>query len=162
MRSPCCRPSVEANIDISVQTADFDLGTETNRLRKNCPQAGAVVSFLGLVRDISDGQSVNGLWLEHYPGMTEHTLTGILAEARTRWPIFGIRVIHRVGALAPADQIVLVLVATAHRHDAFLACEFIMDYLKTQALFWKKESTSEQSNWVATQDSDTTAANRWL
>lgn len=148
-------------VTIRVQTADFDLGAELAHLRKENPRIGAVASFVGLVRDINDGSDVSGLTLEHYPGMTEKALAGIVSEAEARWEVLGCTVIHRVGALKPLDQIVLVIVASGHRGDAFAACEFIMDYLKTRAPFWKKEATPDGERWVEARDSDDAAAARW-
>ena len=146
---------------ISVQEADFDVGAEISALRAGNPQIGAVASFIGLVRDLNDGSNVAAMTLEHYPAMTHKALTAIVAEAETRWALLGCTVIHRVGALFPTDQIVLVAVASSHRADAFAACEFIMDYLKTQAPFWKKEQTPEGERWVESRNSDEAAAGRW-
>lgn len=146
---------------ISVQEADFDVGAEISALRAGNPQIGAVASFIGLVRDLNDGSNVAAMTLEHYPAMTHKALTAIVAEAETRWALLGCTVIHRVGALFPTDQIVLVAVASSHRADAFAACEFIMDYLKTQAPFWKKEQTPEGERWVESRKSDEAAAGRW-
>lgn len=146
---------------ISVQEADFDVGAEISALRAGNPQIGAVASFIGLVRDLNDGSQVAAMTLEHYPAMTHKALTAIVAEAETRWALLGCTVIHRVGALFPTDQIVLVAVASSHRADAFAACEFIMDYLKTQAPFWKKEQTPEGERWVESRNSDEVAAGRW-
>ena len=146
---------------ISVQEADFDVGAEISALRAGNPQIGAVASFIGLVRDLNDGSNVAAMTLEHYPAMTHKALTAIVAEAETRWALLGCTVIHRVGELFPTDQIVLVAVASSHRADAFAACEFIMDYLKTQAPFWKKEQTPEGERWVESRTSDEAAAGRW-
>ena len=146
---------------ISVQTTDFDVGTESAALRRGNAKFGAIASFVGLVRDINDGAGVATLTLEHYPGMTEKALTAIVGQASSRWNVLDCTVIHRVGELKPADQIVLVIVASGHRGDAFAACEFIMDYLKTQAPFWKKEHTPHGERWVDSRDSDDTAALRW-
>ncbi|MDP2026166.1 molybdopterin synthase catalytic subunit MoaE [Sulfuriferula sp.] len=146
---------------ISVQEADFDVGAEISALRAGNPQIGAVASFIGLVRDLNDGSQIVAMTLEHYPAMTHKALTAIVAEAETRWALLGCTVIHRVGALFPTDQIVLVAVASSHRADAFAACEFIMDYLKTQAPFWKKEQTPEGERWVESRNSDEAAAGRW-
>ena len=146
---------------ISVQETDFDVGAEISALRAGNPQIGAVASFIGLVRDLNDGSNVAAMTLEHYPAMTHKALTAIVAEAETRWALLGCTVIHRVGALFPTDQIVLVAVASSHRADAFAACEFIMDYLKTQAPFWKKEQTPEGERWVESRNSDEAAAGRW-
>ncbi|MFL9609782.1 molybdopterin synthase catalytic subunit MoaE [Methylobacillus sp. Pita2] len=144
-----------------VQEQDFDVGEEITRLRLQYPQAGAVVSFTGQVRDLNDGKSVASLTLEHYPGMTEKSLAAIIEQARQRWPIFDAVVIHRIGTLQPQAQIVLVVVASAHRGDAFAACEFIMDYLKTEAPFWKKEATPEGEKWLDSRESDQSARARW-
>ena len=145
---------------IRVQTGDFDIAEELALIRSNA-SVGAVASFIGLVRDINDGSGVFSLTLEHYPLMTEKALSGIVSEAESRWRILGSTVIHRVGELKPTDQIVLVLVASAHRGDAFAACEFIMDFLKTQAPFWKKEHTPNGFRWVQARESDDAAASRW-
>jgi molybdopterin synthase catalytic subunit len=146
---------------IRVQTEDFDLGTEIAQLRANNPQVGAVVSFIGTVRDMNDGSSVAAMELEHYPGMTEKALQDIVEQAKARWTICDALVIHRVGALKPLDQIVLVAVTSAHRGEAFAACEFIMDYLKTQAPFWKKETTPEGSRWVDARVADDESLSKW-
>ena len=146
---------------VRVQSEDFDVGRELAALRGADPRVGAVAAFIGTVRDVNDDANVKKLTLEHYPGMTEKALAGIVAEATARWDIFDAVVIHRVGELAPADQIVLVGVTSAHRSDAFAACEFIMDYLKTRAPFWKKESTPEGVRWVDARASDDDAAARW-
>jgi len=144
-----------------VQREDFDIGAEIAAFRGADPGIGAIASFIGLVRDVNDGDAVAGMTLEHYPGMTEKALAGILAEAKSRWDIVDALVIHRVGELKPLDQIVLVVVAGAHRGAAFAACEFIMDYLKTQAPFWKKEQTAQGAHWVEARASDDQAAERW-
>jgi molybdopterin synthase catalytic subunit len=146
---------------VRVQQKDFDLGTELLALRQGNPKIGAIASFLGLVRDINEGDAVAGMSLEHYPGMTEKALERIVEQARTRWDIFDALVIHRVGDLKPTDQIVLVAVTGAHRGEAFAACEFIMDYLKTQAPFWKREQTPSGARWVDARESDEQAAGRW-
>lgn len=146
---------------IKVQEADFDLGAEVAVLRAADPRVGAVVSFLGLVRDMNDGASVAEMTLEHYPGMTEKALAAIVADAQGRWDLYDVLVIHRVGPLKPCDQIVLVAVTSAHRGEAFAACEFIMDYLKTRAPFWKKEATPDGGRWVDARESDDGAAARW-
>ena len=130
-------------------------------MRAGNPKVGAVASFIGLVRDINDGAAVSGMTLEHYPAMTEKALAGIVEQASSRWEVIDLAIIHRVGALKPMDQIVLVAVASAHRGDAFAACEFIMDFLKTQAPFWKKEATHDGERWVEARDSDDRAAGRW-
>ena len=146
---------------VRVQTEDFDVGAEINAMRLSNPNIGAVVSFVGQVRDINEGDNVASMRLEHYPGMTEKSLEGILEQAKMRWSVADALIIHRVGELKPLDQIVLVLVASAHRQDAFAACEFMMDYLKTEAPFWKKESTSSGERWVEAKDSDDDARQRW-
>lgn len=146
---------------VRVQTGDFDLGAEIFKLRKGNPGIGAIASFVGLVRDLNENAAVSEMTLEHYPGMTEKALAGIVEEARKRWDMIDALVIHRIGALKPTDQIVLVAVSSAHRHDAFAACEFIMDYLKTLAPFWKKEQTPEGARWVDARESDETAVRRW-
>ena len=146
---------------IRVQPEDFDLGAETLALRSGNARIGAIASFVGLVRDVNDGTGVATLTLEHYPAMTEHALTAIVAEARARWDVIDATVIHRVGELRPNDQIVLVAVASGHRADAFQACEYIMDYLKTAAPFWKKESTPQGERWVEARESDEAATSRW-
>jgi molybdopterin synthase catalytic subunit len=146
---------------VKVQTGDFDLSAEVARLRGRNPKIGAVASFVGLVRDINDGSAVAGMTLEHYPGMTEKALQAIADEAGGRWTLEGVTVIHRVGELKPLDQIVLVAVASAHRGEAFAACEFIMDYLKTRAPFWKKETTPSGERWVDMRSGDEHAAERW-
>ncbi|MGB7481546.1 MAG: molybdenum cofactor biosynthesis protein MoaE [Burkholderiaceae bacterium] len=146
---------------VRVQTADFDLDAELRQLRAANFKIGALVSFVGLVRDLNDGAGVLEMELEHYPGMTEKALADIVAEAKSRWPLFDALVIHRVGPLAPAEQIVLVAVAAAHRGEAFAACEFIIDYLKTGAPFWKKETTPEGARWVDARCSDDAALAKW-
>jgi molybdopterin synthase catalytic subunit len=146
---------------IAVQTEAFDLQAEVAALYRNNPKVGAVASFLGLVRDINEGQDVSAMTLEHYPGMTEKALADIVDQARARWDVMDACVIHRVGPLRPTDPIVLVAVASGHRGDAFAACEFIMDFLKTRAPFWKKESTPEGEKWVDARESDDAAAARW-
>lgn len=145
---------------ISIQTDDFDPGFEHQQLSNN-PGAGAIVTFTGTVRDMNLGDSVGGLYLEHYPGMTEKALQDILDEASERWELQACRIIHRVGQMVPGDRIVFVGLSSAHRKAAFEACEFIMDYLKTRAPFWKKETTPEGDRWVAERDSDHQAAERW-
>jgi molybdopterin synthase catalytic subunit len=146
---------------IRVQENDFDVSAEIAALRKGDPRVGAVVTFLGAVRDLNDGSQVKEMTLEHYPGMTEKALEDIVAQARSRWDIYQALVIHRVGPLFPEDQIVLVAVTSAHRGEAFSACEFIMDYLKTAAPFWKKEETPEGGRWVDARVTDETAMARW-
>lgn len=146
---------------VRVQTADFDAGREIAALRAGDPRVGAVASFIGTVRDVNDASSVATMTLEHYPGMTEKALAAIVAEARARFDILDALVVHRVGELAPTDQIVLVVVTSAHRGDAFDACRFVMDYLKTRAPFWKKERTADGTRWVDARASDDAAAARW-
>lgn len=146
---------------VSIQTEDFDLSAEVAALRREDPRVGAVCAFVGTVRDRNDGQSVSTMELEHYPGMTEKAIEAMIDEAQRRFDIFGARVIHRVGLLQPLDQIVLVAVTSAHRGESFQACEFLMDYLKTQAPFWKKEQTPEGARWVDARVSDDAALARW-
>lgn len=146
---------------IAVQSEAFDLAAEVAALYQANPKVGAVASFLGLVRDINAGQGVSAMTLEHYPGMTEKALAQIVEDARARWEVLDACVIHRVGPLYPTDPIVLVAVASSHRGDAFAACEFIMDFLKTRAPFWKKEVTPEGEQWVDARESDALAAARW-
>jgi len=148
-------------MSIRIQEKDFDISTEIAALRKGDPRVGAVVTFLGTVRDMNDGSQVKGMTLEHYPGMTEKALQDILDQAKARWDIYQTLVIHRVGPLLPEDQIVLVVVTSAHRGEAFAACEFIMDYLKTAAPFWKKENTPEGARWVDSRVTDAAAMERW-
>lgn len=146
---------------VRVQTEDFDLTTEIAQLRAGFPKVGAVVNFVGTVRDLNDGEQVAEMELEHYPGMTEKALQNIIAQARSRWDLFDALVIHRVGPLKPLDQIVLVAVTSAHRGEAFAACEFIIDYLKTEAPFWKKEQTPQGARWVDARVSDDVALQKW-
>ena len=146
---------------VRVQEADFDLGAELAALRAADARVGALASFLGLVRDMNDGASISEMTLEHYPGMTEKALEEIVAEAKGRWDIYDALVIHRVGPLKPCDQIVLVAVTSAHRGEAFAACEFIMDYLKTEAPFWKKEQTPGGARWVDARATDDAALDKW-
>ena len=146
---------------VAVQQEDFDLSHEAAALRAGNPRVGAVASFVGYVRDFNDGAPVAAMTLEHYPGMTERAITRIMEEAAGRWNVIDATVIHRVGPLHPTDQIVLVAVASGHRGDAFAACEFIMDYLKTRAPFWKKESLPGGARWVEARDADERAAQRW-
>ncbi|MGY8525255.1 molybdopterin synthase catalytic subunit MoaE [Paracidovorax citrulli] len=148
-------------MSVRVQRDDFDLGAEVAALRAGNAAIGAVAAFVGTVRDVNDGAPVRAMELEHYPGMTEKALARIEDEARTRWALQGVTIIHRVGPLLPQDQIVLVAVASAHRGNAFAACEFIMDYLKSEAPFWKKESTPEGERWVDARVSDDAALARW-
>jgi molybdopterin synthase catalytic subunit len=149
------------SMTVRVQEADFDTGAELAALRANDARVGALASFLGLVRDLNDGASVSEMTLEHYPGMTEKALEEIVTEARGRWDIYDALVIHRVGPLKPCDQIVLVAVTSAHRGEAFAACEFIMDFLKTRAPFWKREATPDGGRWVDARETDDSAAARW-
>jgi molybdopterin synthase catalytic subunit len=146
---------------VTIQQADFDLSAEVAALREGDAQVGAVASFIGTVRDRNDGASVSAMELEHYPGMTERAIESMITEARRRFDIRAARVIHRVGRLMPREQIVLVAVTSAHRHDAFQACQFLMDYLKTQAPFWKKETTPEGARWVDARQADDAALARW-
>ncbi len=147
--------------EVRVQTDDFDLNAELARLRAGQPGLGAVVSFVGTVRDMNEGSAVSEMELEHYPGMTEKALADIVDQANARWPLLGALVIHRVGPLLPLEQIVLVACGAAHRGEAFAACEFIIDYLKTDAPFWKKEQTPEGARWVDARDSDDSAKAKW-
>ncbi len=150
---------------VSIQTADFDLSTEVASLRAADLAVGAVASFVGCVRDRNGGSGADGdisaMELEHYPGMTEKSIDAMIVAARCRFDIRGVRVVHRVGLLKPQDQIVLVVVTSAHRASAFQACEFLMDYLKTQAPFWKKETTPDGARWVDARVSDDVAMARW-
>ena len=152
---------------VSVQEADFDVGAETEALAAGRPEVGAVASFVGYVRadklagESAEDQAVSAMTLEHYPGMTEKSLEAIVAEAESRWSLLGVRVIHRFGRLVPGDRIVFVGVAGSHRGEAFAACEFIMDYLKTRAPFWKKEDTPEGGRWVDAREAYDAAAEKW-
>lgn len=146
---------------IRVQTEDFDAGAEINRMRLSRADIGAVAAFIGQVRDVNEGADVASMTLEHYPGMTEKALQNIIEQARQRWDIFDALIIHRIGKLHATDQIVLVLVSGAHRGEAFAACAFIMDYLKTEAPFWKKEQTSAGERWVEARATDDAARARW-
>jgi molybdopterin synthase catalytic subunit len=146
---------------VRIQTGDFDVAREIAALRGGDARVGAVAAFVGLVRDINDAAVVSTLTLEHYPGMTEKALARIVDDAKARWNVYDALVIHRVGELKPTDQIVLVVVTGAHRGEAFAACEFIMDYLKTRAPFWKKEQTPAGERWVEARSSDDDAAARW-
>lgn len=149
------------HIEVRVGPEDFDAGAECARLRADDPGVGAVVSFIGVVRDLNEGCDVSAMTLEHYPGMTERAIAAIVETAGQRWRLHRALVVHRVGELRPTDQIVLVLITSAHRGDAFEACAFIMDYLKTRAPFWKKEHTGEGERWVSARAADTLAAQRW-
>jgi molybdopterin synthase catalytic subunit len=146
---------------IQVQTEDFDLATEYQTLRNNNPKDGAIVTFVGLVRDFNQSGNVSGLFLEHYPAMTEKSLHSIVEQARVKWPIGRVTVIHRVGQLDVSEQIVFVGVSSQHRQAAFHANEFIMDYLKTQAPFWKKETSNQGDTWVEAKQSDAQKAKKW-
>ena len=146
---------------VRIQTADFDVSAEIAALRRNDPKVGAVASFIGIVRDVNEGYAVAEMTLEHYPGMTEKAIEEIIVQARSRWNVLNVLVIHRVGQLKPLDQIVLVVVAGEHRGEAFAACEFIMDFLKTRAPFWKKEQTGKGARWVEARQTDDIAAERW-
>jgi molybdopterin synthase catalytic subunit len=148
-------------MSIRVQTEDFDLASELAQLRAANAMIGATVSFVGTVRDMNDGVNVSEMELEHYPGMTEKALEDIVVRAKARWEIIDALVIHRVGPLKPLDQIVLVAVVSAHRGEAFAACEYIIDYLKTDAPFWKKEQTPEGARWVDARMTDSKALGKW-
>ena len=148
-------------MSVRVQSAPFDPGAETSAMHAANVGVGAVVAFVGYVRDFNDGLEVAGMFLEHYPGMTEKALGKIVVEAEQRWPLLKVEVLHRIGALEPGEPIVFVGVASAHRQAAFDACNFIMDYLKTRAPFWKKEQTNEGERWVDGKQSDSDAADRW-
>ena len=151
---------------VSVQQNDFDVGAELALMRKNRSDIGAIATFIGLVRDSgsvtnSDGSTVSNMTLEHYPGMTEKALEAIIEQAKTRWSLLDALIIHRVGLLQVGEQIVFVAVASSHRADAFAACEFMMDYLKTEAPFWKKEQTAQGAHWVDSKATDDKAHDRW-
>ena len=146
---------------ILVQTEAFDLGAEVDAMSRDRTDIGAIASFVGLARDMNEGSGVAAMTLEHYPGMTEKALAALVEDAASRWILLDATVIHRVGRLLPGDSIVLVAVASSHRSEAFAACEFIMDYLKTRAPFWKKEETAEGERWVEARASDDAAATRW-
>ncbi len=146
---------------VRVQTEDFDLSREIGMLRKGNAGVGAVASFVGIVRDLNDAANVSTLTLEHYPGMTEKALQAIVDDAKQRWDLYDVLIIHRVGELKPADQIVLAAVSSAHRGEAFAACQFVMDYLKTRAPFWKKERGPQGDRWVEARASDDDAAALW-
>ncbi|HEX5632409.1 MAG TPA: molybdopterin synthase catalytic subunit MoaE [Gemmatimonadales bacterium] len=152
---------MSARARVTVQTHDFDLGAEVAALRAGDPGVGAVATFVGTVRDRNEGLGVSSMELEHYPGMTEKSIEAMIDSALFRFDIRGVRIIHRVGLLHPGDQIVLVAVTSAHRGPAFQACEFLMDYLKTQAPFWKKEHTPEGARWVDARVADDDALARW-
>ena len=146
---------------VRIQTEDFDLSQEVKQLRAGDPRVGAVATFVGTVRDRNDGSDVAAMTLEHYPGMTEKSLEEIIEKAKARWDIFDVLIIHRVGSLNIEDQIVLTAVTSAHRGEAFAACEYVMDYLKTLAPFWKKEDTPEGARWVDARLSDDEALKKW-
>jgi len=148
-------------MSVRIQAEDFDLSAEVAQLRAADPKVGAIVTFLGTVRDLNDGASVAEMELEHYPGMTEQSISAIIEQAKKRWPVSGALVIHRIGPLKPMEQIVLVAVTGAHRGEAFAACEFIIDYLKTEAPFWKKEQTPAGARWVDARVSDDAALQKW-
>ena len=154
-------PLHDARDHARVQTDDFDAGVEIANLRAGRTDIGAIASFIGTVRDVNDAAPVTGLTLEHYPGMTEQALVDILGEARRRFTILDALVVHRVGTLRPGDQIVLVVITSAHRGMAFNACEYVMDMLKTRAPFWKKERTPQGDRWIEARASDDAAAGRW-
>lgn len=146
---------------VQIQNEPLDIAALQSELWAGNPAVGAVVTFVGLMRDMNVGEPVESMVLEHYPGMTERALAQIVTEAQARWPLLGVRVIHRVGGLRPLDPIVLVAVAAAHRGEAFQACEFIIDYLKTRAPFWKKERTAAGERWVEARQGDAEAERRW-
>lgn len=149
------------SVTVRVQSEDFDISKEIAFLRRDNPRIGAIASFIGVVRDMNEGDNVAEMTLEHYPGMTEKSVEDIITQARDRWQVMDAVVIHRIGTLKPLDQIVLVVVSSAHRGDAFAACEFIMDFLKTRAPFWKKEQTGKGARWVDARAADDAAAERW-
>jgi len=151
----------ETSITIRIQDTAFDPATEQDDLRRGRPDIGALVAFVGLMRDINDDRSVAAMTLEHYPGMTERALETIAKQAAERWQIDGIRIIHRIGHLLPEEPIVLVAVTSRHRTEAFRACEFLIDYLKTRAPFWKKEETDHGEQWVGARQTDAAAEERW-
>ena len=146
---------------VSIQTEDFNLAIEVEALRQNDKRVGAICTFTGTVRDRNDGLSVSSMELEHYPGMTEKAIEAMIDEAAVRFNIFGVRIVHRVGLLQPLDQVVMVAVTSSHRGESFKACEFLMDYLKTQAPFWKKEETPEGARWVDARVTDDAALAKW-
>ena len=146
---------------VRVQAEDFDAAAEVAQLRAGNAKVGGIVTFVGTVRDLNDGADVAEMELEHYPGMTEQSIEVIVEQAKARWPIYGALVIHRIGPLKPTEQIVLVAVTSAHRGEAFAACEFIIDYLKTEAPFWKKEQTPDGARWVDARVSDDAALKKW-
>ena len=147
---------------VAIQREDFNLADEIEQLRQGDQRVGAVCSFVGTVRSQNDGASVTSMELEHYPGMTEKSIEALIDQAMARFDIYGVRVVHRIGLLQPLDQVVLVAVTSAHRGESFKACEFLMDYLKTQAPFWKKEQTSNGARWVDARVTDDAALARWI
>ena len=146
---------------VRIQAEDFDLSAEVAQLRATNPKVGGIVTFVGTVRDLNEGATVAEMELEHYPGMTEQSIDAIIEQAKRRWPVYGALVIHRIGPLKPMEQIVLVAVTAAHRGEAFAACEFIIDYLKTEAPFWKKEQTPDGARWVDARVTDEKALQKW-
>src|SRR6266481_7917411 len=162
MRSPCSRRSPEGSAMIRVQREDFDVGAEIERLTADNRRIGGVASFVGLVRDMADGEAIGAMTLEHYPGMTEKKLAEIEDEARRRWTLEASLIVHRYGRLEPGDRIVLVATASAHREAALASCAFLIDWLKTQAPFWKLEETAEGGKWVEARKGDAAAAKRWV
>ncbi len=146
---------------IQIQQEPLDIHAIQDEMRAQNPGIGALVTFTGLMRDMNQGDRVDSMYLEHYPGMTEKALQAVIAEAEQRWELMGIRVVHRIGELRPLDPIVVVAVASVHRGEAFQACEFVIDYLKTRAPFWKRERTSQGERWVEARESDETACRRW-
>jgi molybdopterin synthase catalytic subunit len=149
-------------IEVELRDRAFDPSAETESVRRGNPRIGGVVSFLGLMRDLNEGEAVQAMYLEHYPGMTERALQEIVAEAGERWELEGLKVLHRIGEVRPEEPIVLVAVAARHRGEAFRACEFVIDYLKTRAPFWKKETTGDGERWVSRRSSDREAERRWI
>ena len=161
MSATAASASAQRRASVSIRHEDFDLGAEVAALREGMPAVGAVCAFVGTVRDRNEGASVATMELEHYPGMTEKAIEAMIDEAHRRFDFYGACVIHRIGLLQPADQIVFVAVTSAHRGESFKACEFLMDYLKTQAPFWKKEQTPQGAQWVDARVSDDAALARW-
>ena len=161
MSATAASASAQRRASVSIRHEDFDLGSEVAALREGMPAVGAVCAFVGTVRDRNEGASVATMELEHYPGMTEKAIEAMIDEAHRRFDFYGACVIHRIGLLQPADQIVFVAVTSAHRGESFKACEFLMDYLKTQAPFWKKEQTPQGAQWVDARVSDDAALARW-
>ena len=149
------------SVQVRIQAEDFDLSTEIAQLRAANPKVGGIVTFVGTVRDLNEGAAVAEMELEHYPGMTEQSINAIIEQAKARWPVYRALVIHRIGPLKPMEQIVLVAVTSAHRGEAFAACEFIIDYLKTEAPFWKKEQTPDGARWVDARVTDEAALQKW-